>query len=369
MNNKILKVKTSLGKYPIIIGHNIFADLGKYLKPILNNNRVFIVTSRKVIKIYKKRLLNILNKNNIEAILITINDGENQKNFNTISKISNALLKKGIDRNDTLIAFGGGVIGDITGFVSSITLRGVKFIQIPTTLLAQVDSSVGGKTGVNTSQGKNLIGTFFQPKSVIIDTNFLSSLPKRELLSGYAEILKYGLIMDHAFFKWLELNGKKIIGLNKKILIKSIYISCRNKAKIVNIDEKEKNVRALLNLGHTFGHAIESLNKYKKNINHGEAVSIGIVFALKLSHELNLINEKTVDKAINHLKNVGLPTTLPSSFKRKTSLKQFLTAMKKDKKVKKGKINLVLLKKIGKAFVTNKFSEQKLNKVILSQIK
>jgi len=369
MNKKVLKVTTPQGKYPIIIGHNIIADIGTYLKPILKNNRVFIVTSKKVIKIYKKKLLNILNKNNISAELIIINDDEKQKNFNTISKISNTLLKKGIDRNDSLIAFGGGVIGDITGFVSSITLRGIRFIQIPTTLLAQVDSSVGGKTGVNTSQGKNLIGTFFQPKVVIIDTNFLSSLPKRELLSGYAEIIKYGLIMDHAFFKWLELNGRKIIRLDKRILIRSIYNSCRNKAKIVNKDEKEKNVRALLNLGHTFGHAIESINKYKKNINHGEAVSIGIVFALKLSQELNHLSGKTVDKTIDHLKNVGLPTALPPSFKKKTNLKQFLSAMQKDKKVKKGKINLVLLKKIGKAFVTNKFSEEKLNKVILSQIK
>ena len=369
MNKKILKVITPQGKYPIIIGNNIILDLGTYLKPILNNKRVFIITSRKIIKIYEKKLLNILNKNNIEAFLIAINDGENQKNFHTISKISNTLLKKGIDRNDSIIAFGGGVIGDIAGFVSSITLRGMQFIQIPTTLLAQVDSSVGGKTGVNTSQGKNLIGTFFQPKVVIIDTSFLSSLPKRELLSGYAEIVKYGLIMDYAFFKWLELNGKKIIDLEKKILIKSIYNSCKNKAKIVNKDEKEKNVRALLNLGHTFGHAIESINKYKKNINHGEAVSIGIVFALKLSQELDLLNKETVDKIINHLKYVGLPTNLPSSFRKKTTLRQFLSAMKKDKKVKKGEINLVLLEKIGKAFVTNKFSEEKLNKVILSQIK
>ena len=175
--------------------------------------------------------------------------------------------------------------------------------------------------------------------------------------------------MDQAFFKWLELNGKKIISLKKKILIQSIYNSCKNKAKIVNKDEKEKNVRALLNLGHTFGHAIESINKYNKIINHGEAVSIGIVFALKLSQELSLLNSRTVNKTINHLKDVGLPTTLPTSFKRKTNLRQFLSAMQKDKKVKKGKINLVLIKKIGKAFVTNKFSEEKLNKVILSQIK
>ena len=283
MNKKILKVATSQGKYSIIIGHNTISDIGKYLKPILNNNRVFIISSRRIAKIYKGKLLNILNKNNIDAIFIVIKDGENQKNFDTISKISNTLLKKGIDRNDALIAFGGGVIGDITGFVSSITLRGVKFIQIPTTLLAQVDSSVGGKTGINTSHGKNLIGTFFQPKIVIIDINFLVTLPRRELLSGYAEIIKYGLIMDRSFFKWLVSNGKNVLKLDRKVLIKSIYYSCKNKAKIVNKDEKEKNIRALLNLGHTFGHAIESINKYKQNINHGEAVSIGMVFALKLS--------------------------------------------------------------------------------------
>ena len=369
MNKKILKVATSQGKYSIIIGHNAISDIGKYLKPILNSNRVFIISSRRIAKFYKGKLLKILNKNNVDAIFIVIKDGENQKNFDTISKISNTLLKKGIDRNDALIAFGGGVIGDITGFVSSITLRGVKFIQIPTTLLAQVDSSVGGKTGVNTSHGKNLIGTFFQPKIVIIDINFLVTLPKRELLSGYAEIIKYGLIMDRSFFKWLVSNGKNVLKLDRKVLIKSIYYSCKNKAKIVNKDEKEKNIRALLNLGHTFGHAIESINKYKQNINHGEAVSIGMVFALKLSQELNFINSKIADETIDHLNNIGLPTKLPLTFRRKTNLKQFLAAMKKDKKVKKGKINLVLLKAIGKAFVTNKFSEEKLNKVILSQIK
>ena len=369
MNKKILKVKTPHNEYPIIIGDNIISNIPRYLNPILSNNRVFIITSKKVIRIYKKKLLNIFNKNNIKAILITIDDSENQKNFNTILKISNALLKKGIDRNDSLIAFGGGVIGDITGFVASIILRGVNFVQIPTTLLSQVDSSVGGKTGINTTHGKNLIGTFFQPKIVITDISFLTTLPRRELLSGYAEIIKYGLIIDRVFYKWLELNGKKVIDLNKKALIKAIYNSCKNKAKIVNKDEKEKNVRALLNLGHTFGHAIESINKYNKNINHGEAVSIGIVLAMRLSHEMDLLNKKIVDKTINHLKHIGLPTSLPAHFKKNTTLRQFLSAMQKDKKVQEGKMNLVLLKNIGNAFVTNKFSMKELNKVMLSQIK
>ena len=369
MNKKVLQVRTDQGKYPIIIGNNTILDLGIYLKPFLINKRVFVITSNKVIKIYKKKLLRILKKNNIEAFFIVLKDGEDQKNIDTISKISNTLLKKGIDRNDSIIAFGGGVIGDIAGFVSSITLRGMQLVQIPTTLLSQVDSSVGGKTGVNTSQGKNLIGTFFQPKVVIIDISFLSSLPRRELLSGYAEILKYGLIMDFNFYKWLEFNGKKVTNLNKKSLIQAIYNSCKNKAKIVNEDEKERNVRALLNFGHTFGHAIESINKYKKNINHGEAVSIGMVFALKLSQKLNLLNVKTVEKIIKHFKDVGLPTILPRSFRKRVTLKKFLSVMKKDKKVKRGRVNLILLKKIGKAFISNQFSEKKLNEVILSQIK
>ena len=369
MNKKILKIKTPQGQYSIIVGHNTINDIGKYLKPVLNNNRVFIVASKKVIQIYKSKLLRVLDNNNIETVLVVIDDSEKKKNFSTVSKISDTLLKKGIDRNDLLIAFGGGVIGDITGFVSSIILRGIKFVQIPTTLLAQVDSSVGGKTGVNTIHGKNLIGSFFQPQIVIIDTVFLSSLPKRELLSGYAEIIKYGLIMDYSFYKWLVKNGNKVISLNKRFLIKSIYNSCKNKAKIVNKDEKEKNIRALLNLGHTFGHAIESINQYKKNINHGEAVSIGMVFALKISQELKYLDNKTVDNAIEHLKDIGLPTSLPKSFKKNTTLKKFILGMKKDKKVKRGKINLILLKKIGKAFITNKFPEEKLNKVILSQLK
>ena len=368
MNKKTLKINTNQNTYQIIIGKNTLSNLGKYLKPYLINKRVFIITNKTVSSLYSKKLEQILKKQKIVTTFIILKDGEGEKNFKTIAKLSNFLLKKDIERNDSIIAFGGGVIGDIAGFVASITLRGIQCIQIPTTLLSQVDSSIGGKTGVNTPQGKNLIGTFFQPKIVIIDVNLLSTLPKRELLSGYAEILKYGLIMDSNFYKWLEINGKKIIAGDQNKIIEAIYNSCKNKAKIVSKDEKEKNVRALLNFGHTFGHAIELLNNYKKNINHGEAVSVGMIFALKLSRELDLINEKSFKRVLNHFENVGLPLFLSKSFKNKISLQIFLSAMMKDKKVKKGKINLILLKRIGKSFITNKFPSKQLNKVILSQI-
>ena len=368
MKKKVLKIKTKQNSYPIIIGYNTLSKLGTYLKPYLINKRVFIITNKTVSALYKIKLEEILIQKGIKTNFIILKDGEDQKNLKTISKVSLLLLKKGIDRNDSIVAFGGGVIGDIAGFIASITLRGMQCIQVPTTLLSQVDSSVGGKTGVNTPEGKNLIGTFFQPTVVIIDVNLLSSLPKRELLSGYAEIVKYGLIMDSKFYKWLELNGKKVIDGNRQKRIEAIYSSCKNKAKIVNKDEKEKNIRALLNFGHTFGHAIESLNKYKKNINHGEAVSMGMIFALKLSQDLGYLNKSSFNKVLKHFIDVGLPISLPNSFKKKITLKKFLTAIMKDKKIKGGKINLILLKKIGNAIITNKFSLQKLNEVILLQI-
>ena len=295
--------------------------------------------------------------------------GEAVKSFSFFEKIVNWLLETGIERDDLIIAFGGGVIGDLVGFAASTTLRGVDFIQIPTTLLSQVDSSVGGKTGINSSFGKNLIGSFHQPCLVLIDTEVLKSLSDRLLRAGYTEIVKYALINNKDFFSWLEKNGHLILAGDKEALRHAIFVSCCSKAEIVSNDERETGQRALLNLGHTFGHAIESINQYKKNINHGEAVSIGIVFALKLSQELKHLDNKKVDNAIKHLKDIGLPTSLPKSIKKNTTLKKFVLAMKKDKKVKRGKINLILLKKIGKAFITNKFPEEKLNKVILSQLK
>ena len=260
MNKKVLKVITPQGQYPIIIGHNVIADIGTYLKPILKNNRVFIVTSKKVIKIYKKKLLNILNKNNIGAELIIINDSEKQKNFNTISKISNTLLKKGIDRNDSLIAFGGGVVGDLAGFLAASFARGIRFIQIPTTLLAQVDSSVGGKVGVNLPSAKNMVGAFWQPEIVLIDPLVLETLDEANFRAGIAEVIKYGLIMDLDFFEFLESSVDLIERREPGTLARCIARCCQCKAAVVEEDERETSGRrAILNYGHTYGHAIEAV--------------------------------------------------------------------------------------------------------------
>ena len=368
MKNKKLHISTFNKKYPIIIGSNIFKNFRKYIFPYISNNRIFILTDKNITEIFKRDLNKIKKDKKLSIDIIILGTGEKQKNIKNINMICNALLKKNISRDDTIIALGGGVVGDITGFVSSIVLRGINYIQIPTTLLSQVDSSVGGKTGINSKYGKNLIGSFYQPSLVLIDINFLTKLNDREMTAGYAEIFKYSLIFDIKFFNWLITNGKKVMNRNKEALIYAIFHSCRCKAKIVSLDEKEKNIRALLNFGHTFGHVIEQTNEYKTNINHGEAVAMGMIMALKLSSEINLISINELNKIINHFKLLNLPTSIPNSLKKNLSLKKFINVMNKDKKTKNNIINLILLKKIGKAYQTNKFSNKLLNKTIKDSI-
>ena len=359
---KTLEVKTGTDEYKILIGDNILLSSGSLIKKKLINPRVFIITNKLIYKLYGKKLENSLKKNKISFNKIIINDGEKYKNIKTINLITSKLLKYKVDRNDTLIAFGGGVIGDIVGFTASITLRGINFIQIPTTLLSQVDSAVGGKTGVNTKEGKNLIGTFYQPKLVISDVSLLKSLPKREILSGYAEIIKYGLIMDKRFLNWLLDNESKLMTFNKKYLIEAVFHSCKNKAIIVRKDEKEKNIRAILNLGHTFGHAIEAINNYQKSLTHGEAVSIGIMMALDMSSLQG--NSLNINKIKDHFQKLKMKTKIPNNIKRKTSLKKFKETMNSDKKVKNNHINLILLRNLGKAYLANRYSNRKLDSVI-----
>ena len=368
MNNKKLNISTANKKYPIVIGSNIFTNFYKNISSYIKNNKVFIITDKNINSLYQKDLKKIKKNKNLDLEIIVIGTGEKQKNIRNISSICDILLKKNISRDDTIIALGGGVIGDITGFVASIILRGVNFIQIPTTLLAQVDSSVGGKTGINSGYGKNLIGSFYQPSLVLIDINFLTKLNNREMIAGYAEIFKYGLIFDAKFLNWLVKNGKKIMNRNKESLIHAIYQSCKCKAKIVTLDEKESNVRALLNFGHTFGHVIEKSNSYKTNINHGEAVAMGMVMALKLSSLINSISMDDLNRIISHFKSLKLPTQIPVALKRKLSVSSFIRTMKNDKKVKNNKINLILLKEIGKAYQTNKFDSHLLKTVIKESI-
>ena len=368
MKNKKLNIKTLNKDYPIIIEPNLFSNFQKYISPHILSNNVFIITDKNISSIFKNEIDNLKKNKKLIIEIIVIGVGENQKSIRNVNIICDSLLKKGISRNDTIIALGGGVVGDISGFVASIVLSGVNLIQIPTTLLSQVDSSVGGKTGVNSMHGKNLIGSFYQPSLVLIDTNFLLTLNSREMIAGYAEIFKYSLIFDINFFNWLLENGRSIMNKNRMALIHAIYHSCKCKAKIVNLDEKENNVRALLNFGHTFGHVIEQTNSYKANINHGEAVAIGIVMASKLSASMNLISINNLNKIINHFNQLNLPTQIPKSLKNKLTVSKFIDVMSKDKKNKNGKINLILLKKIGSAYQTSKFNHKLLKSVIKDSI-
>ena len=364
MKNKILLVPLKNQSYKIIIGNDIIRNAGTIIKRVIKKPKVFIVTNKLLKKHHLSKLLISLKKSKIEYKTILINDGEKEKNISTVKKISDELLNSKIDRDDTLIAFGGGVLGDIVGFVASITLRGVDFIQIPTTLLAQVDSSVGGKTGVNTSHGKNLIGTFNQPILVLSDVSLLKTLDKRELKAGYSEIIKYALIMDDNFFSWLDKNFKKIDQVSDSKLIEAVYRSCKNKAHIVKMDVRESGVRAYLNYGHTFGHALEKLNNYRDTIKHGEAVSIGMLMASYMSFLEGHLSDKELNKINDQFRNTSLLTVIPKKLKDKLSTSVIQNTMLSDKKVKNGKINLVLLKKIGKAFVTNKYKQNNLKKVI-----
>ena len=368
MKNKILLVSLKKHSYNIVIGKNIISNAGPLIKKVIKKSKVFIVTNRLIKKYHLSKLLKSLKTNKIEYKIILINDGEKEKNISTVKKISDELLKSKVDRDDCLIAFGGGVLGDIVGFAASITLRGIDFIQIPTTLLAQVDSSVGGKTGVNTAHGKNLIGTFNQPILVLSDVSLLKTLNKRELKSGYSEIIKYALIMDHKFFSWLNNNFQKINRFDEGKLIEAVYRSCKNKTRIVKMDEKESNVRAFLNYGHTFGHALERLNNYGNTIKHGEAVSIGMLMASYMSFLEGYLSNIEFNKIKDHFNKTSLLTVIPKKLKSKLTTNKIKNAMLSDKKVKNGKINLVLLQSIGRAFVTNKYKRENLDKVIKASL-
>ena len=359
MTEKIV-VKLKNRKYPIFIGEEILYDCGSIIKDFGNFSKVIIISDKNVSKIYAKDTKKSLAKyfNYIE--IISLPSGEKTKSFFYLKFLVDKILKFKVDRNCVLIALGGGVIGDLVGFVSSILLRGVPFIQIPTTLLAQVDSSVGGKTAINTEHGKNLVGTFKQPECVITSLNTLKTLNQREINSGYSEIIKYSLIKDKKFFYWLQKNGISILNKNYDACLYSIKKSCLIKSKIVERDEKEVGVRALLNFGHTFGHAIEKINNYSKKINHGEAVLLGMVMASKLSVEKNFLREKCFNSIIEHFKSLSLKMNV-REFGLKLSVKKFLPLLKFDKKVKKNKINFILLKDIGNGVICNSVSDRLLN--------
>lgn len=343
MTSILNTVSVDLGdrSYDIKVGTGLIASLGQIVAPVLQQNKVVIVTDETIAKLHLLTAQEALEAANILVSTVILPAGESTKSFEQFQKLTNRLLELGTERKDTLIALGGGVIGDITGFAASVLRRGIDFIQVPTTLLAQVDSSVGGKTGINTPFGKNLIGAFHQPKLVVVDLNALDTLPERELKAGYAEVIKYGLIDDLSFFCWLEENGKAIGAGNRETQAYAVAKSCEAKARIVAEDEFEAGKRALLNLGHTFGHALEAECGYDGTLLHGEAVAIGMAMALELSVLMSIAEQKDLDRYIAHLRSVNMMYAA-SQIDKPLNADKLIAHMAQDKKVEAGEIVFVL---------------------------
>ncbi|MFT7227455.1 MAG: 3-dehydroquinate synthase [Methylophilaceae bacterium] len=352
-----LSVALAERTYPIHIGAGLL-DQTALLLAHLKHKRVAIVSNTTVAPLYLERVAQPLREAGVDVVEIILPDGEQYKNSETLNTIYDALIQARCERKTTLIALGGGVIGDLTGYAAATYLRGVPFIQIPTTLLSQVDSSVGGKTGINHPQGKNMIGAFYQPQLVLIDTETLKTLPQRELSAGIAEVIKYGLIRDADFFDWLEINMKKLMVLDEATISEAVYRSCQNKAEVVAADEREAGERALLNLGHTFGHAIENAMGYGVWL-HGEAVAAGTLMAADLSLRMGWLKLEDVQriKAIFHAAELKQqPPAL--------GVDQYLDLMGLDKKVEDGQIRLVLQQAIGESVMTSEYNVDALRETL-----
>ena len=339
-------LRVALGEraYPIHIGEGLLTDSGLVM-PHLELPRVAIVTNTTVAPLYLEQLAGALRLRGVDVISIVLEDGERYKDWPTLNRIYDALLERRCDRKTTLIALGGGVIGDLAGFAAATYMRGIPFIQVPTTLLAQVDSSIGGKTGINHPLGKNMIGAFYQPRLVLADTKVLETLPPRELSAGLAEVIKHGLIRDGAFIAWLEQNMERLLACDQDALAHAVRRCCEIKSAVVAEDERETGVRALLNFGHTFGHAIESGLGYGKWL-HGEAVAAGMVMAADLSHRMGYIAQADVARIVALLKRASLPTAPPD-----IAPARLLELMGVDKKTEGGKLRFVLLDGIGAASI------------------
>ncbi len=350
----MLELQVDLGKrsYPIFIGPGLL-DKSDYLLPYIRGRQVAIVTDQIVSPLYLERVERLLEGYDVVSEVLPA--GESWKSLATVERIFDTLLQAKFTRKATLVALGGGVVGDMTGFAAACYQRGIDFIQIPTTLLSQVDSSVGGKTGVNHPLGKNMIGAFHQPNVVIIDIETLNTLPDRELSAGLAEVIKYGLIKDKPFYHWLQEHMDDLLARKSDKLACAILRSCENKARVVAVDECESGVRAILNLGHTFGHAIETCMGYGEWL-HGEAVSVGMVMAADLSVRLGMITQEEADGIHALLLKAGLPVHPPEGM----TPEQFMEVMAVDKKVLDGKLRLVLLKQIGEAIVSDSLDHERL---------
>lgn len=344
---RTLRVDLGERGYPIYIGQDLLAQ--DLIRQHVRSQQVLVVSNKVIADLYLEPVLKGLE--GLQCDVLLLDEGEQHKNLTTLNLIFDELLARGHNRTTTLVALGGGVVGDMVGFAAACYQRGVDFIQVPTTLLSQVDSSVGGKTAVNHALGKNMIGAFYQPKAVIIDTNVLNSLPQRELSAGLAEVIKYGLIRDRDFYQWLQSNMPGLMQRNPELLAEAIERSCINKAEVVADDETEQGNRALLNFGHTFGHAIETATNYSSWL-HGEAVGAGMMMAAQFSADLGWLANDELEPLRAMLEAAGLPTAPPSTM----AADDFLQLMARDKKVLSGAIRLVLLKSVGEAVVTEDFS-------------
>jgi 3-dehydroquinate synthase len=355
--SEIVRVGLAERSYEIVIGDGLLAEAGRRIAPLLARPVTAIVTDQNVARHHLVALQNSLAAAGIAAAPIVLPPGETTKSFKHLAELCDRLLAAGIERRDRIVALGGGVIGDVAGFAAAILRRGVGFIQIPTTLLAQVDSSVGGKTGINSVHGKNLIGAFHQPVAVIADIALLDTLPKRELAAGYAEVAKYGLIGDRPFFEWLEARSGALLAGDRQARIRAIRTSCEAKARIVAADETETGVRALLNLGHTFGHALEAATGYSDRLLHGEGVAIGMIQAFRLSERLKLASAGIADRVAAHLKRAGLPVHSRDIPGRLPPPEELLAIMRQDKKAQAGKLTFILARAIGEAFIARDVAE------------
>jgi len=349
-------VDVALGErtYDIVIGRNVLASLGERIAAVRPGARAVVITDRNVARHWLQPTEATLAGAGIAASRIIVEEGEGSKTYAGLEQVSEALIAARIERNDLVIALGGGVVGDLAGFAAAILRRGVDFVQVPTTLLAQVDSSVGGKTGINSPQGKNLIGAFHQPLLVIADTAVLDTLPPRQFRAGYAEVAKYGVLGDEAFFGWLEANHAGVFK-GGEAREHAIATSCRAKAAIVARDERETGERALLNLGHTFGHALETATGFSDRLFHGEGVAIGMVLAAEFSAALGMISQAAAARVERHLAEVGLPTHLQdiAGFAQEglADADALMTLMAQDKKVRRGRLTFILLEAIGRAVI------------------
>lgn len=347
--------------YDIVIGDSILSEAGTLISVRLNKRRCIIVTDSNVAPLYLTRCEAVLTSGGHTVLpSITVPAGEASKDFDHLQSVLGQILKNGADRKTLIIALGGGVVGDLAGLAASLALRGMEIVQIPTTLLAQVDSSVGGKTGINAEHGKNVVGTFYQPRLVLADVSLLDSLPRRELQAGYAEVVKYGLIKDEAFFAWCQKHGTTLLSGDRQAQIFAVGTSCEHKAKIVAADEREAGERALLNLGHTFAHALEAVTGYGNLLLHGEAVSIGMAMAFKLSAQLGLCSHTEAYDVRDHLASAGLPVKPPAF---NYDIDQLMALMAQDKKATAGKLTLILARGIGKAFIARDVSEKEVRDV------